>query len=225
MKPFFAPHGSRFTGHCFGRAALPSRLIPGFTAAVLVILLASCGSTRPSKYYTLELPSVSPAAALAHPVSLLVGKISTPHVYRDDRIIYRSGESQLGMYESHRWAEPPAEMIEAILTRALRGSGRYRTVQPMRSNARGGFILRGRLQELSEVSGSALSARLVVEFELYDQAAGVTVWNQFYSHDEPVTGKEVSEVVAALNRNIQRAVAQAAAGIDQYFTKNPPKSE
>ncbi len=203
---------------------MPAQFLAALVASMMTIGLAACGSARPSSYYTLDLPAVAPAPSPAHPVSLLVGRVATPHVYRDDRIVYRTGETQLGMYESHRWAEPPAAMIEAILTRALRGSGRYRTVQPLRSNAKGGYIVRGRLQEFSEVTGGSVSARLILEIELYDQTSGATVWSHFYSHDEPVSGKEVPAVVAALNRNVHRAVEQAAAGIDAYFVKNPAKA-
>ncbi len=198
--------------------------------AVLVIAplvggLAGCGATRPSKYYELQVPASSPqeGGSNTYPVALLVGRLTAPHLYRDDRIVYRTGPEQLGTYEYHRWAEPPTEMLEAILLRRLRESGRYRTVQLLRSNARGDFIIRGRLHNFEEVSGSPLAARVALEIELDELKTGTTVWSQFYSHDEPVNGKDVSAVVQALNRNVQQGLAQITDGIEQYFASHPPK--
>jgi ABC-type uncharacterized transport system auxiliary subunit len=195
------------------------------TLALVVGALAGCGAARPSKYYQLEVPQV-PSAAGTHdpyPVALLVGRLAAPHLYRDERIVYRTGPEQLGTYQYHRWAEPPTEMLEAILLRMLRASGRYRTVQSLRSNARGDYIIRGRLQNLEEVSGGSLAARVAFEIELYEIKTGTTVWSQFYSRDEPVTGKGVAEVVAALDRNVQRGLEQISAGLEQYFAIHSAK--
>ena len=189
----------------------------------LTLLLSACGASRPNKYYALELPSVRPASSATLPVSLLVGRIAAPHVFRDDRIVYRSGNTELGTYEYHRWAEPPTEMLEAMLIRLLRDSGRYQSVQTQSSNARGDFILRGRLSDLEEVSGPPLMARVAFEIELYDVKNGTTVWSQYYSHDEPVQSKQVSAVVEALTRNVQAGLQQITAGLDQYFASHPPK--
>jgi cholesterol transport system auxiliary component len=200
-----------------------------FTAVVAIALLlgglAGCGATRPSKYYQLQGPATPPQAAgsSAYPVALLVGRLTAPHLYRDDRIVYRTGPEQLGTYEYHRWAEPPTEMLEAVLLRMLRESGRYLTVQLLRSNARGDYILRGRLHNFEEVTGSPLMARVAFEIELYEIKSGTTVWSRFYSHDEPVSGKDVPAVVDALNRNVQQGLAQVTAGLDQYFSAHLPK--
>jgi hypothetical protein len=54
-------------------------------------------------------------------------------------------------------------------------------------------------------------------FELHDNKTGSAVWSRFYSHDEPVDGKDVSAVVAALNRNVMSGLSEVRAGLDQYF--------
>ncbi len=190
---------------------------------VIALLFSACGAARPNNYYMLELPSSRPAATGTLPVSLLVGRMAAPHIFRDDRIVYRSGSTQMGTYEYHRWSEPPTEMLEAMLIRLLRDSGRYQSVQSQRSNARGDFILRGRLFHLEEVSGPPLLARVAFEIELYDVKNGTTVWSQYYSHDEPVSAKEVPAVVEALTRNVQAGLQQVIAGLDQYFASHPPK--
>jgi ABC-type uncharacterized transport system auxiliary subunit len=127
----------------------------------------------------------------------------------------------MGMYDSQRWAEPPTEMVQQVLFRQLRASGQFRTVNTLRSNARGDFILQGRLYDFKEVSTNPLVARVAVEYELRETKSGATVWSHYYSHDEPVGGKEVSAVVAALDRNVQGIVGQVKVGLEQYFAGHP----
>ena len=128
----------------------------------------------------------------------------------------------MGTYEFQRWTEPPAEMIEEVLLRELRASNRYREVFAQRSASHADYVLRGRLYDFKEVSGSPLQARVTVEFELKDMKSGATVWSHYYSHDEPVDGKDVPAMVAALDRNVQRGVSEVKASLEQYFSTLPP---
>ena len=193
--------------------------------AVLVGFLAGCGAARPSKYYQLTVPANAASAerADAVPVTLLLGGLMTSHLYREDRIVYGNGPEQLGTYEFERWAEPPAELIQGVLLRQLRASGRYRAVYYRRSNMKGDFAIRGRLYDFKELSGAQLVARVTLELEMRDLSTGGTVWTHYYTHDEPVSGKDVRAVVAGLDRNVQRAVAEILASLDQYFTSHPAK--
>jgi ABC-type uncharacterized transport system auxiliary subunit len=200
-----------------------NRLAHVFVVLVAAALASACGAAKPSKYYALDLPEGVAGAGGLHDVALLVGRISAPHLYRDERLVYRTGATQIGTYEYHRWAEPPPEMMEAILLRMLRASGRYRTVQRQASNTRGDFILRGRLHQFEELSGPSVNARVTFELELYDLQSGTAVWTHFYSREEPVGGKEVPDVVQALNRNVQRGLAEATASLDQFFASRAAK--
>ena len=55
-------------------------------------MLNGCGAARPSKFYELTVPSEkTPEADPApYPVTLLLGSITTSHLYRDDHIVYTS---------------------------------------------------------------------------------------------------------------------------------------
>jgi ABC-type uncharacterized transport system auxiliary subunit len=188
-----------------------------------VVVGAGCGAARPSKYYQLTVPGdMSSNDANALPVTLLLGPLTGSHLYREDKIVYSSTTQSMGTYEYSRWSEPPTEMIQDVLFRQLRASGRYRTVNSLRSNARGDFVLHGRLYDFKEVSGSPMVARIAIEYELKDAKTGTTVWSHYYSHDEPAEGKEVTAVVAALDKNVQGIVGQVKAGLEQYFAAHPP---
>lgn len=156
------------------------------------------------------------------PVVLLIGAIRSSHLYREDPIVYSGGGENIGTYEYQRWASPPTEMLGEVLLWELRNSGHYRAVNELRSSSRGDFVLHGHLYDFKEVVGSPTAARLTLGLELRETRTGTVVWNQFYNHDEPVSGKDVNAVVAALNRNVQLCARQVAAGLQEYFASHPP---
>jgi len=198
--------------------------ILGSLAAALSLAFG-CGATRPSKYYQLTPPSGTTSVANqdAPPISLLLGPMQTSHLYREDRIVYSSERQQMGTYETERWSEPPVEMMQSVLLRKLRNSGHYRDVNTLRSGAHGDYLLRGRLYDFKEVSGKSLIGRLSFDLEMHDTKTNSTVWTYSYNFDEPVNGKDVASVVAALDRNVQRAAGEVAGALDQFFASHPPK--
>jgi ABC-type uncharacterized transport system auxiliary subunit len=193
-----------------------------FLAAVFT---AACGASRPVKYYVLDTgtPAVPESSPARFPISLLVGRVAASHLYRDDRLVYGSGSVQLGTYEYQRWAESPADMVRDMLIRSLQSSGTYRSVSGLRSNARGDYIVRGHLYALDEVEASGLSARFSFQIELFDPKTNATIWSDSYAHDEPVTGKKVSDVVEAMDRNVSAGLTQLTAHLTQYFADHPPE--
>src|SRR6202163_3094621 len=140
------------------------RIIVGMLA-LCVGIGSGCGAARPSKYYQLTVPGdLAPAAdPNPYPVTLLLGPLTSSHLYREDHIVYSSAGQNMGTYEYQRWAEPPTEMIDEVLFRQLRASGRFRAVNSMHSNARGDYVLHGRLYDFKEMSGSSLLARVAFE--------------------------------------------------------------
>jgi ABC-type uncharacterized transport system auxiliary subunit len=192
-----------------------------FPALMLALgILNGCGAARPSKFYQLTVPGSTTPNADPSPyaVTLLLGPMTSSHLYRDDHIVYTSTGQAMGTYEYQRWAEPPSELIDDVLLRELRVSGRYQHVYSLRSDVRGDYLLHGHLYDFREISGDGLAARVAFEFELRDSKTGSTVWTRYYSHDEPVDGKDVPAVVAALNRNVVNGLSDLREGLDQYFS-------
>lgn len=188
------------------------------SVAVLAFFAAGCGSVPATKYYQLSVPSVTPSAiADPFPVTLLVGPISASHLYREDHLVFAANAQQMGTYEYQHWVAPPTEMIEELLVRDLRATGRYRSVAQLSSSSRGDFVLHGHLYDFKEISGSPMAARVTIDFELRDVKANQVVWSNHYGHDEPVDGKNIPAVVAALDRNMQQAAAQVRTGLETYF--------
>jgi ABC-type uncharacterized transport system auxiliary subunit len=194
----------------------------GVLALTLGGVAGGCGGAHPMQYYQLTVPTEKPhAEPNASGVSLALGPLVASHLYREDRIVYSAGTERMGTYEYQRWTEPPAEMIEEMLLRELRASGRYRDVSLQRSSSRADYVLHGRLYDFKEVAGEPLQARVTADFDLKDVKSGATVWSHYNNHDEAVGGKDVPAMVAALDRNVQRCVEEIKGSLDQYFSSQP----
>ncbi|HXJ92799.1 MAG TPA: ABC-type transport auxiliary lipoprotein family protein [Terriglobia bacterium] len=198
------------------------RTIPCIAVLLTTVGLGACGSGRPIKYYTMEVPTAPQPSTGIFPVTLLVGRITAPEILRDAPIAYRSGPNEIGTYNYHYWVEPPEVMVKLALIRELRSSGRFQSVAEVGSEAQGEFVLQGRLYDFEEVDAGNISALVTMEFHLLDRKDGRIVWTHFYSHSEPVPGKEVPDVVTALDRNLDRGLTEVSAGLDTYFSSLPP---
>jgi len=187
-----------------------------------LIFLSGCGATRPMKYYVLDPgPMPAPQGSTSYPVTLLVGRITASHLFRDDRIVFGSGPVQLGTYSYDRWAQPPADLVQDLLISTLRSTGQYRAVSGLASNVRGDYVVRGHLWDISEVDKPELMARFSLEVELFDPKTRTTVWSHRYAHDEPAQGKTVKDVIEAMDKNVRAGMQQIASGISGYFASHP----
>jgi ABC-type uncharacterized transport system auxiliary subunit len=199
-----------------------------FQLVALIIVLAwisgGCGAARPVKYYVIDPgPMTANPSAPQYPVTILISRITASHLYREDRLVFGAGDVQFGIHENERWTESPVDMMQDLLLASLRSTGQYAAVARIGSMQRGNYILRGHLNSLYEVDKPALLARFSLELELFDSKAGTTVWTETYSHDEPVNGKSVSDVVEAIDRDVHGGIQQLTASLAQYFASHPPQ--
>jgi ABC-type uncharacterized transport system auxiliary subunit len=107
---------------------------------------------------------------------------------------------------------------------SLRASGMYRSVSRISSNLRGDYIVRGHLYALDDVKAPGLAARFSFQLELFDPKSGATLWSGAYTHDEPVNGKTVADVVEAQDRNVRAGLNQLTSELAQYFASHPPQT-
>ncbi len=190
-------------------------------------ITAACSASRPVKYYVLDTgPTPISASQPRYPVTLLVSRIFTSHLYRDDRLVYGSGQVQLGTYEYERWAETPADMMQQKVLAYLRASGDYRSVMPVSTGVRGDYVVRGHLYALDEVETPSLAARFTFQLELFDPKTATIVWSDSYTHDEPVGGNEkkknVADVVEALDKNVNAGLSQLTAKMADFIGNHLP---
>ncbi len=179
----------------------------------------ACVSHRPIRYYRIDVPAATAAGGTAFPVALAVGTIDSPPLMKDGRILYQVGSHEVGAYEYHRWVETPDRIVQNSLVSLLRSSARYSSVELQRSSVKSDYIVTGRIHEFSEVDKPEIHTRVSMEIELRDAASGRTVWSRSYKREEPVQGKEVSNVVDSLDRNLKQGLAETVTALQQYFAQ------
>lgn len=193
------------------------------TSLLALSFLAGCGSGKPIRYYTVQIPSAPTLATNPYPVSLVVANIGGAQIFQDTPIAYRIGANEIGTYQLSHWSEPPVRLLKDKLLRMLRSSGDYQSVSELGSNSDGQFLIRGRLYDFEEVDTASIAGFVSMEFELYDRKSGKVVWSHYYSQSEPVQSKEVSAVVTALDLNLDRGLKEVVAGLNQYFATALPR--
>ena len=178
---------------------------------------ASCVATRPVHYYTIE-PAAPPTnRSKPDGLILLVGQITAPEALQDDRIRYRIGSNEAGAYEYRRWTERPGSMVGISLMRALRASGQYQRVMESSSSASGDYLVRGKLYEFGEVDNASIQTKISLQLELVDSKTNRNVWDRVVEREEPVSSKNVADVVQSLDRNLQHVVSETAAEIGKFL--------
>ncbi len=186
------------------------------------VALSGCGAPRPIMYYGIQVPATPAPSHFTYPIEIVVGRITGPDLLEATPIVYKTSRNQIGTYQYHRWTEAPVQMIQAKLIRLLRTSGEYRAVSDPGGSSVGDLVVRGRLYEFTEVDGEAITGLVSMEFELYNRKSNSMVWTHFYSQTEPVEGKQITAVVQALDRNLDRGLKEVVARLGQYFVANPP---
>ena len=194
-----------------------------YVVVIALLGLGGCGSPHPIKYYAVQIPAAPSPSSAVYPIDLVVKRLTGPSLLESAPIVYRNGPNQMGTYAYHRWEDAPVEMIQARLIRVLRSTGQYQSVVEAGSVAGAEFVVRGRLYDFEELSGPSLAGQVTMEFELCDRKTGKVLWTHYYSQSEPADGKEVTNVVQALERNLDRGLKEVVAGLSQYFAANPPK--
>jgi cholesterol transport system auxiliary component len=193
------------------------RFVTPICLVIAALACANCVSRKPIHYYAIQ--PASPPASAENPngLILLVGNIVAPEALQDSRIRYRIGANEAGAYEYHRWIERPSSMVRNSLVRALRASGKYQRVIETGSTAPCDYLVRGKLYEFGEVDDAAIQTKISLQVELVDWKTNRIVWDRLAEREEPVTSKNVMDVVQSLDRNLQRMVSDTAAEVDKFI--------
>jgi ABC-type uncharacterized transport system auxiliary subunit len=185
------------------------------------LFAVGCGGSRPIKYYEVNYPAKTEAGPGAINTTITVRPFDASRLYMDNRIVYGFNSPEMGMYQYHRWVDPPVGMLQTELVRGLSASGAFKAVYTLRPGAEGRFLLGGDLYDFKEVDDAKIVARLNYDVRLRDRKTGTIVWEYSYNHDEPAAEKTVSSFVMAMDKNLQQSVQEIRAGLEEYFRAHP----
>lgn len=86
-------------------------------AALLTILLAACNTTPPTAYYTLD-NDIRPVGSQRSP-SIVVLPAALPELLDRPQWVLQTGDGQVAIKESRRWAEPLRNEISRVIASEL----------------------------------------------------------------------------------------------------------
>jgi uncharacterized protein len=93
------------------------RLRVALSTLGLAVLVTGCGSTPPSRFYTLR-GTAAPASASSN-LSVVVGPVSVPATVDRPQIVLTTGANQVALDEFHRWASPLSNNISRVVAENL----------------------------------------------------------------------------------------------------------
>ena len=88
----------------------------------LVLEAAGCGSTPPSRFYTLTkatVPAAAPASTPLSDVSVAVGPVAVPGAVDRPQFVVTTGPNQVRLDEFNRWAAPLQNDIARVVAEDL----------------------------------------------------------------------------------------------------------
>jgi len=195
-------------------------------ALACVLVSAACfRGTIPARqlYRLVPLDTISaPAAAIAPPLagSLAVLPYSSPGVYGQTNIVYRTDSVEYGAYPSREWAVPLGVMLGDLTEHVLRARPLTRepAVYDPPSRREHSYVWRGRVREFDEVdAGGVVHAVVSLDATLSRALDDSLLWTGGIRRDRIVPQPTMSAIVRTLsdlsNESVQALVDQAAAAV------------
>jgi len=179
--------------------------------AVLLLGLAGCAGEKlpPIQTYSLspDLDSLQLSKNReAKPASILMlGRISSAHVFNGSEIIYSEPGYGQNSYAYSRWSDSPTTMLLLIFQEALEKSGPYLAVVPYSSQSKSDFLLESTLLDFSHrINSDGTSDGLIkLRFNLIDNNTNRVIKSRDFVSSVPVTSAmNASGAVIALNKAV-----------------------
>jgi uncharacterized lipoprotein YmbA len=178
----------------------------------LVLLLAGCGSSPPSKFYVLTADPVPPRAGAAAANTVALGRVTLPGALDRPQIARRRGANEIVFSEEERWAGPLDDMLRRVLA------------DDLAARLPAGVML---VESSAKPPPGATIALDVSRFDA-DESGAVTLaarWEAIGRNGaplgaprestivEPGSGKDAAAVVATMSRAVAALAARIATGL------------
>jgi uncharacterized lipoprotein YmbA len=185
------------------------RLIP----LALALLLPACAGSPPVRYHSLALPAVPATSGSAE---RLVEVLPVAMPGRSDRaaLVLTGADGRLEVWETDRWAAPPADEVRAVLIdalwRAARAADVYAAPVPAAASALPQFRLAARLERFDAVPGEA--ATVEASWTLRRLPGGPVAACRAAAR-APLPGHAAEDAVAALGAATRDLALRIARGL------------
>ncbi len=191
-----------------GRVAVPMVLCA-------LIAAAGCGSTPPSRFYTLS--ATARPTAMSSSVSVSVGPVSVPAVVDRPEIVVRTGPNEVWLDEFNRWASPLEDSFGRVVAENLVGmlGTPHVTVFPQTDAVNADYRVAIQVQTFQSAPGEAATLDAVWTVRRSKDAKAQTGRT---SIRETTQGKGYDALAAAHSRavaQLSRAIADAVLALER----------
>ncbi|HZF98311.1 MAG TPA: ABC-type transport auxiliary lipoprotein family protein [Pseudoxanthomonas sp.] len=185
------------------------------SAALLVALSAGCsvlgGEQRDP--VTVYAPQVDVATDPSWPAvrwQLSVSHPTAARVVDSPRIAVRPAPNELQVYRGASWSQPPTDLVETTVLRALEDSGKIPSVGRSGVGIRADYKLVMDLRRFeADYAGAAVpSAVIDLNAKLLHTAEQRVVASRTFVQSQPAAGTEVPQVTAAFDQALERLGAE-----------------
>lgn len=103
-------------------------------ALLAAALLAGCGSSAKTYYYTLQTGAVDEIAAKSNRNSIAITSLSLPEIVDRPQLVLRAGDTQVLISDNHLWGQPlKSEITRNLAAHLARETGTARVLLPGQS--------------------------------------------------------------------------------------------
>lgn len=175
-------------------------------ALAVAVLASGCFSGRlPAReLYRLSVPPApdTPEARGSLEGGIAVARYQTPGLYSDGNIVFRTGDSEYGLYPSREWGIPLGEMLGLMAENALQR--RPLTIGVAVFSPPAGndldYVWRGMVREFEEVNrGREVFAAVRLDAQLVRVRDGAIIWRGSSRLERPVPEPTMHAIVATLS--------------------------
>lgn len=191
----------------------PERTARGwcYGALIALALTSGCSSILPSRetgaknLYVLETGAVSEPRFAPQGPSIQVSRIRTAPGYGGTAMIYVQQQHRLDHFLHHRWADPPARMLEPLVIGTLEASGIFSAVVSPDARARTDLRLDTEFLRLVRIfDGEQSRVDLSIRASVIDTDRAGVSRSRVIEVTEPVVGPTPYGGVEAANRAVAR---------------------
>lgn len=184
------------------------------------LLLAACSvlpKAEPQHVYALPQTQVQDQAVPATaglPWSLRVQTPYSSRMLNSNRIVVRPDHSEISVYKGVRWSDPAPVLLRDRLVDAFRTQSRIAAVSSDSVSLLSDLELGGDLNSFQvEYADGAPAVHIQLDAFLVHPSESRVVASRRFSIEQPVTGKEVPDVVLAFGKAADRLAVDIVAWV------------
>lgn len=155
--------------------------------------------------------AVPDAAGESADWSLNVARPESDPIRDSNRVLVRTGQSQLQVHASARWTAAAPEMVRTLLVRHLRDAGSLEQVRTGASGLDRTLVLDLRRFELDDPGAGRLAAEIRLEARLYDSRSAALVARRLFEARESVDDSGPAEIVRGFETTLGAIIPAVAA--------------